>query len=201
MTPRAPSLSAEERRKALIEATAPLVLQRGPAVSTRDIARAAGVAEGTIFRVFDTKDELVLEAVRSIFNRTDHLEALAAIDPSLPLAQRLVAVMEIWQRTVRRMVEVFVVFRGNPDRQRFGDFRTLLDKTIAQRAESLIGGLLAPDESRLRRPIPEVVQLMGALAMMSVHPMSSAPPMTATDLVDLLLHGVALTDPDDRKTP
>ena len=49
----------EERRAALVEATLPLLLEHGATVSTRQIAEAAGVAEGTIFRVFESKDDLV----------------------------------------------------------------------------------------------------------------------------------------------
>lgn len=56
---RARPLPAEERRQALIDATLPLLREQGVAVSTRQIAEAAGVAEGTIFRVFESKDDLV----------------------------------------------------------------------------------------------------------------------------------------------
>lgn len=56
---RARPLPADERRQALIEATLPLLREQGLGVSTRQIAEAAGVAEGTIFRVFESKDDLV----------------------------------------------------------------------------------------------------------------------------------------------
>ena len=52
-----PPMSPDERRAALIDATLPLLLEHGRGVTTRQIAEAAGVAEGTIFRVFDSKDE------------------------------------------------------------------------------------------------------------------------------------------------
>ena len=60
--PRAPRLCVEDRRRELAQATLPLVIEHGRAVTTRQIAQAAGVAEGTIFRVFDTKDDLVVMA-------------------------------------------------------------------------------------------------------------------------------------------
>ena len=43
----------------IVEATLPLLLEHGEMVTTRQIAEAAGIAEGTIFRVFADKDELI----------------------------------------------------------------------------------------------------------------------------------------------
>ena len=48
---RVPALAPEERRAALIAATIPLLHEHGLEVSTKQIAHAAGVAEGTIFGV------------------------------------------------------------------------------------------------------------------------------------------------------
>ena len=53
----------EARRAAIIEATLPLLLERGAGISTRQIAEAAGIAEGTIFRVFPDKDAVVQAAI------------------------------------------------------------------------------------------------------------------------------------------
>ena len=44
MPPRAKPLSPDDRRKALVEATIPLLLEHGRAVTTKQIADAAGVA-------------------------------------------------------------------------------------------------------------------------------------------------------------
>ncbi len=194
-TGRAPALAPEDRRAALIEAAVPLVLERGFDVTTKDLAAAAGVAEGTIFRVFDTKDDLVVAAARSVFARTDHLDELRAISHDLPLEARLRAAVTIWQTVARRMITVFVVFHGATDRQRLGDPHSLIDPSITARAGAIVAGLLAPDAERLRRPIPDVVRILGSLVLASVHPIDALRAATAPeDLVDLLLHGV-LDDP------
>ena len=56
---RAAALPPEERRAAIVEATLPLLMEHGELVTTSQIAAAAGVAEGTIFRAFPDKEALL----------------------------------------------------------------------------------------------------------------------------------------------
>src|SRR3954469_20425754 len=87
---RATALPASERRAEIIAATLPLVLTHGSAVTTRQIAEAAGIAEGTIFRVFPDKESLVAAVIESAFDATSTDAALAGIDAALPLESRLI---------------------------------------------------------------------------------------------------------------
>src|SRR3982751_4851946 len=128
MLPRMPPVSAraaalppEERREALIAATLPLVLEHGTEVSTRLIAEAAGVAEGTIFRVFPRQDDLIGAVVASAFDPSSLVEAIGRIDRSLPLADRLVAAVGLMQERGRRiagLVHAFAARRSLPDGER-----------------------------------------------------------------------------------
>ena len=54
---RATALPPEERRSMIVAATLPLLLEHGDRVTSRQIAEACGIAEGTIFRAFTDKDE------------------------------------------------------------------------------------------------------------------------------------------------
>ncbi|MBM6404598.1 TetR/AcrR family transcriptional regulator [Phycicoccus sp. CSK15P-2] len=97
MTPRAPAMSRDERRAVLVEVALPLLREHGAALTTKQVADAAGIAEGTLFRAFATKDDLVHACAAAVFDNTETLAALADVDRDQPLDARLadgVAVMQ-----------------------------------------------------------------------------------------------------------
>src|SRR4051812_50052979 len=90
---RAAPLPPDERRAAILLAIQPVLLERGAAVTSRELAEAAGVAEGTLFRVFTDKVTLVREAVLAAVDPADRVPDIDAIDRSLPLADKLQLLM------------------------------------------------------------------------------------------------------------
>ena len=49
---------SEEKRQTLIQTTIDLIAEQGLSVSTANIAKQAGVASGTLFTYFDSKEAL-----------------------------------------------------------------------------------------------------------------------------------------------
>ncbi|MFF7259623.1 TetR/AcrR family transcriptional regulator [Streptomyces sp. NPDC008159] len=52
----------------IIQTTIPLIAEYGAAVTTAKVARAAGIGEGTIFRVFADRDELLQACLAEAFS-------------------------------------------------------------------------------------------------------------------------------------
>ena len=88
-------MSPEERRSSIIDAVVPLLKEHGRNVSSRQIAEAAGVAEGTIFRAFGDKETLIAAAIARFFDPQPFRDALRAIDPDEPTVDKITQVVQI----------------------------------------------------------------------------------------------------------
>src|SRR5436190_3464284 len=96
-TPRATPLAPAARRAAIVEATLPLLRAHGLSITTRQIAEAAGVAEGTIFGVFPDKDALLQAVIEAAFDPEPVRAQLGTIPVDDPLEERLAAAVEVIQ--------------------------------------------------------------------------------------------------------
>lgn len=73
-------MSRNERRAAIIEAAVKLLESDGPDFTTRRVAEAAGVAEGTLFRVFPTLADLLAATYEEYLSPRHLHELLDAVD-------------------------------------------------------------------------------------------------------------------------
>ncbi|TCP48536.1 TetR family transcriptional regulator [Tamaricihabitans halophyticus] len=95
-------MTPDQRRQAIIDATVPLLLEHGGNVTTGQIAEAAGIAEGTVFRAFTDKRELLVACARHE-TRHDEVEAqLALIDPQLALREQLTIALSVVDEHLHR---------------------------------------------------------------------------------------------------
>jgi AcrR family transcriptional regulator len=186
---RARPLPPDERRAMLIAATVPLLARHGTQVTTRQIARAAGVAEGTIFRVFADKDELVGEAITQSLDPTAILAQLREVDPGLPLRRRLVVMTTILQRRLIDIFNLMISLRSHvrhqgagpaPQARPTGD--PILDEVVR---------LLQPDRDQFRCPVTEVARLLRLVMVSGSHPLiAEGHLLTPDEITTLVLDGV-----------
>jgi AcrR family transcriptional regulator len=186
---RAAALPAEERREALIEATLPLVLEHGTEVSTRLIAEAAGVAEGTIFRVFPSKDDLIEAVVASAFDPSTLVDGIRAIDPSASLGARLIAAVELMQERGRRiagLVHAFAARGSLPDRERVQRARAAEARVV-----EALAVLLEGDRAELCcTPLETARRLRLVTLALSSPRLVETDPLPPEEIVSLLLDGL-----------
>jgi AcrR family transcriptional regulator len=116
---RARPLPPEERRASLVAATIPLIAEHGLKVTTKQIAAAAGVAEGTIFRVFADKTELIQAAINSAFDPELTLTELGEIDVGLPLHERCLAIVTILQSRLLAVFKIMIAMRMAPGQPKY----------------------------------------------------------------------------------
>jgi AcrR family transcriptional regulator len=159
--PRVPALSPQERRAALIAATIPLLHKHGANVSTRQIAEAAGVAEGTIFGVFKDKQSLLRAAVLAALDPTPLLQHLRSINLALGLRARLVEAARLVREHVAGQGALFFAVRGPLF---VGDKQGLVD-VMATRFLIVheLATLIEPDARLLRRSPATAARLLMAL--------------------------------------
>jgi AcrR family transcriptional regulator len=182
-------MSPKQRREMLVAATLPLVARHGLKVTTRQIAEAAGVAEGTIFRVFPDKDALIRAAVSEALDPEPVFAELAEVDMRLEVHDRMVAVTGILQR---RIVKVFNLLIAVGMHQPLKDIDEHRARARPQQAAILktIERILEPDGERFRRPVSEVARILHLLTFSGSHPLiSDGRMLTTEEITDVVLHG------------
>ena len=181
---RASALPTDQRRTMIVAATLPLLIEHGDRVTTKQVAEAAGIAEGTIFRVFANKDELIAAAVDTALDRAPLEAALAAIPQDAPFLDALIVAIGMIQQ---RVLDVWRLMSGIGTR-----FHDLAQHPMVD-SEALVR-LFEVHRDRLTVEPVVAARLLRALTLASTHPMLIGEAMPPDTLAHLFLHGLGRED-------
>jgi AcrR family transcriptional regulator len=180
---RAKPLSTDDRRAMIIHAVIPLLIQQGRDVTTRQIAEAAGIAEGTIFRVFPDKDALFEAAIAKFLDPGSLNERLRAIDPELPLEEKVYDILSLLRD---RMTGIFGIMHAvgmhGPHPRRTG-----ADIFIATIEE-----VLSPDLKRQGISADRIASFLRLVAFASAMPQfNEGHEISTAELASYVTYGIA----------
>lgn len=186
-------MSTEDRRRMIVTAVLPLVAEHGTAVTTSQIARAAGIGEGTIFRAFKDKEELIDECIAEALRSDSVLEVLADIPLDQPLERKLVEAAGAMSAYLDRIGAVLGAVaaggrlrrkppeapdgeqpQGDPRRESF----VAMNEAIAE--------LFDPERDRLRGSAEDLAAMFTALQFTRARGSGLS---SVDTMVDLFLHG------------
>lgn len=184
---RAPAMSPEQRRAMIIQTAIPLIAEYGAAVTTAKIARAAGIGEGTIFRVFTDKDELLRACMAEALSPEHAVRELDAIDVSQPLPDRLAEAAEALAAHLARMGAVAGSL-GHGGGKHPGTVRGAGRTESTTRIRAALADLLEPDKAALRRPPEQIAALFFGLLFTQPRT-DDEPDLTPQELVEVFLYG------------
>jgi AcrR family transcriptional regulator len=182
---RATPLSPDERRKAIIDVTVPLLREYGRETTTKQVAEAAGIAEGTIFRVFESKHELFLQALETAFDPHEFLDLLEQIDTALPLRDKLLKIAELYQQRFTGSFELMAKMGMVQPPKAMKH-----DAAWRERAREVSKLLVAGNADELRIDPYEVVRAVRLLTFSGSHPhIADGRILTPEEIVDIVLNG------------
>lgn len=183
---RARPLAVEDRRDMILAVVIPLIIAKGRDVTSREIAEACGIAEGTIFRAFGDKETLLNAAIERYLDPEQLSTNLRSIPLDLPLEVKLRSIFGLLVDRFSGVIHLYAALkhRPPPERRDTSGFVEIVDE------------LLAPNRDELRVSTETVAQYARVIAFASALPVfAETIPIGVDEMVDLILNGIALGEP------
>lgn len=187
---RARRLAPEQRRAALLDAATELFIAHGPSFTTADLAAAAGVSEGTIFRYFIDKPTLVAECRHRAMGLDELVPEIRAAAQLPTFHEQVLAASRVMNDRILQMVHVVSAEGNQHDHDDAAD--------IAEQLVAALSPIFEQSADLLGDGQEEPAQLANLLLGMLMSntflcEKTSTPPVPVERLVDLFLHGATIT--------
>ncbi len=197
-------MTAEQRREMIVRAALPLVAEFGAGVTTAKIARAAGIGEATIFRVFEDKTAVLDACIVAATDPAQTHRELESISLDQPLAVRLTEAVDALDAYLDRMGAVIGALAAtgapSPERRHHPDSAEAREMSAGRNASQAatrqaVLELFEPDRDHLRLE-PEAatdtfLSLFFGRSRFPTHPTTA---VTTADLIEVFLHGALSQD-------
>ncbi len=164
---------SEDKRNAILSAATEVFAERGLGAATSAISHAAGVAEGTLFTYFKTKDDLVNALYREI--KLELADAMMSDFPRRASVRR--RFQHVWDRYAKwgianpkqyRVLQQITVWGGLTEESRRAGVAPFLE--IEKVAETAVA-----EQVFLDRPLEFIAATMSALAETTIQFMRRSP--------------------------
>jgi AcrR family transcriptional regulator len=179
--PRAKAMEPEQRRESIIEATLRLASRGGSSLTTQAIAREVGTAEGTIFRAFATKEELIEACLTRALASDPILDDLDAAANLATPRQRAIAGCEAVRRHLAYVGPILDGLAPFGVHEAFPAQRAQFIDLLVDKMERLLDGRGA---TRRVKAMTLVYTVMGLAAR---EHLPAAPPVPSAKVVDIVL--------------
>lgn len=194
--PRFKRLDTAERRDQILSAARRLFSDRHyGAVSTADIADAAGVTRGLVHHYFGGKRELYLEVVRSLLELPPGLfaEQLASGDTETALA----AAVDRWLDVSERSGAVLLAAHGAQGFGRDAEVEAIFDRARERTADAVIA-ILRPGKPVTEAPVElrAAVRAYAGFVESATFDWLRGGPLSREQLRELLVGGLLALDRD-----
>ncbi len=192
-------MAPDERRRAIIEATTQLVLDIGPEVTTRQIADACGLAEGTLFRAFESKRDILKAVVEHIIDPAGILDRIALLPEDQPLPDVIAALVDSVGSAMKRVRSVMAALHSQlREDHPHGPPHDQDKSKFFERHAQLMGAMtqvLHPYANELRVEPDVAAAFIQTTVFASALPMVGAKIDDRTVLTDLLIHALVKEPP------